>query len=42
MFGAVFGIGLVVKVLFHRPGNLLIGAIFHGIGNAYIVSSIKT
>ena len=41
MFVSVFAIGLFFGVLFHRSGNLWIVATIHGIGNAYIVGSLK-
>lgn len=37
MFMAIFVIGLFFGVLYERSGNLWIVAIFHAIGNAYIV-----
>lgn len=37
MFTAIFVIGLFFGVLYERSGNLWIVAIFHAIGNAYIV-----
>lgn len=37
---AIFAIGLFFGILFHRSGNLWIVAILHGIGNAYIVTSL--
>lgn len=40
MFGSIFVIGLFFGVLYRRSGNLWIVAIFHAIGNAYIVWSI--
>lgn len=40
MFASIFAIGLFFGVLFHRSGNLWIVAIMHGIGNAYIVTSL--
>jgi len=40
MFAAIFGMGLVFAMLFHRSGNLWIVAVMHGIGNSYIVGSI--
>ena len=41
MFAAIFGIGLLFGVLYQRSGNLWIVGLFHAIGNAYIVSSLK-
>jgi membrane protease YdiL (CAAX protease family) len=38
MFAAIFAIGLFFGVLYRRSGNLWLPAIFHAIGNAYIVS----
>jgi membrane protease YdiL (CAAX protease family) len=40
MFAAIFAIGLFFGVLYKRSGNLWIVAIFHAIGNAYIVWSV--
>jgi CAAX protease family protein len=40
MFAAIFAIGLFFGVLFRRSGNLWIVAVIHGIGNAYIVTSL--
>ena len=40
MIAAIFAIGLFFGILFHRSGNLWIVAILHGIGNAYIVTSL--
>ncbi len=40
MFAAIFAIGLFFGILFHRSGNLWIVAVIHGIGNAYIVTSL--
>lgn len=37
MFAAIFAIGLLFGVLYQRSGNLWIVAVFHAIGNAYIV-----
>jgi hypothetical protein len=37
MLAAIFAIGLFFGVLYHRSGNLWIVAVFHAIGNAYIV-----
>lgn len=37
MFAAIFAIGLFFGVLYRRSGNLWIVAVFHAIGNAYIV-----
>ena len=37
MFAAIFAIGMFFGVLYQRSGNLGIVAIFHAIGNAYIV-----
>ena len=37
MFASIFVIGLFFGVLYRRSGNLWIVAIFHAIGNAYIV-----
>jgi membrane protease YdiL (CAAX protease family) len=40
MFALIFAIGLFFGVLFRRSGNLWIVAIFHAIGNSYIVGSL--
>lgn len=40
MFASIFAIGLFFGVLYRRSGNLWIVAIFHAIGNAYIVWSV--
>lgn len=40
MFASIFAIGLFFGILFHRSGNLCIVAVIHGIGNAYIVTSL--
>lgn len=40
MFASIFVIGLFFGVLYRRSGNLWIVAIFHAIGNAYIVWSV--
>jgi len=40
MFGSIFVIGLFFALLFARSGNLWIVAVFHAIGNAYIVASL--
>lgn len=40
MFASIFAIGLFFGILYHRSGNLWIVAIIHGIGNAYIVTSL--
>lgn len=42
MFLAVFLIGLLFGVLYARSGNLWIVAVFHAIGNAYILASLGT
>ena len=41
MFAAIFAIGLFFALLFKRSGNLWMVAIFHGIGNAYIVGTLR-
>jgi membrane protease YdiL (CAAX protease family) len=41
MFASIFAIGLFFGVLFKRSGNLWIVAVIHGIGNAYIVGSLR-
>lgn len=40
MFAAIFAIGLFFGILYRRSGNLWIVAVFHAIGNAYIVWSV--
>lgn len=40
MFASVFAIGLFFGILYWRSRNLWIVAIFHAIGNAYIVWSV--
>jgi membrane protease YdiL (CAAX protease family) len=40
MFAAVFAIGLFFGILFRRSGNLWMVAVIHGIGNAYIITSL--
>jgi membrane protease YdiL (CAAX protease family) len=40
MFALIFIIGLFFGVLFQRSRNLWIVAVFHAIGNAYIVTSL--
>jgi membrane protease YdiL (CAAX protease family) len=37
MFAAIFAIGLFFGVVYRRSGNLWMVAVFHAIGNAYIV-----
>jgi membrane protease YdiL (CAAX protease family) len=37
MFTAIFAIGLFFGVVYRRSGNLWIVAVFHAIGNAYII-----
>jgi membrane protease YdiL (CAAX protease family) len=37
MFAAIFAIGLYFGILRHRSGNLWMPAIFHGVGNAWIL-----
>jgi membrane protease YdiL (CAAX protease family) len=39
MFAAIFGIGLLFAVVFHRSGNLWIVAIMHAFGNAYAIGA---
>jgi membrane protease YdiL (CAAX protease family) len=41
LFGAIFVMGLFFGLLFARSGNLWIVAVFHAIGNAYIVASLS-
>jgi membrane protease YdiL (CAAX protease family) len=40
MFASIFAIGLFFGILYRRSGNLWIVAVFHAIGNAYIVWSV--
>jgi membrane protease YdiL (CAAX protease family) len=40
MFASIFAIGLFFGVLYERSGNLWMVAVFHAIGNAYIVWSM--
>lgn len=40
MFAGIFAIGLFFGVVYQRSGNLRMVAIFHAIGNAYIVWSV--
>lgn len=40
MYASVFAIGLFFGLLFERSGNLWMVAVFHAIGNAYIVGSL--
>jgi membrane protease YdiL (CAAX protease family) len=40
MFAGIFAIGLVFGILFRRSGNLWMVAVFHAIGNAYILWSV--
>ena len=40
MFASIFVMGLFFGVVFRRSGNLWIVAIFHAIGNAYVVTSL--
>ena len=37
-----FAIGLFFGVLFRRSGNLWMVAVIHGIGNAYIITSLSS
>jgi membrane protease YdiL (CAAX protease family) len=39
MFAAIFAIGLLFAVVFHRTGNLWIVATMHAFGNAYAVGA---
>jgi membrane protease YdiL (CAAX protease family) len=41
MFAGIFAIGLLFGILYRRSGNLWIVAVFHAIGNAYILWSVK-
>jgi membrane protease YdiL (CAAX protease family) len=41
MFASIFAIGLFFGVLYRRSGNLWMVAVIHGIGNAYIVTSLS-
>lgn len=40
MFAAVFLIGLFFSVLYRRSGNLWLVAVFHALGNAYLISGV--
>ncbi len=40
MFAAIFLVGLFFGILFRRSGNLWIVAMFHAIGNSYIVGGL--
>src|SRR5262245_54184335 len=40
MFAGIFSIGLLFGILYRRSGNLWIVAVFHAIGNAYILWSV--
>ena len=40
MFASIFAIGLFFGVLYRRSGNLWLPAVFHAIGNAWIVWSV--
>jgi CAAX protease family protein len=40
MFAAIFAIGLVFGVIYHRSGNLWIVGVMHAIGNAYMVTAL--
>lgn len=40
MFASIFVIGLFFGILYRRSGNLWIVAVFHAIGNAYIVWAV--
>jgi membrane protease YdiL (CAAX protease family) len=42
MFAAIFAIGLFFGILFRRSGNLWMVAVIHGIGNAYIITSLSS
>jgi membrane protease YdiL (CAAX protease family) len=42
MFAGIFAIGLLFAALYWRSGNLWIVAIMHAVGNAYIVSAVRT
>lgn len=42
MFAGIFAIGLFFGVLYKRSRNLWIVAVFHAIGNAYILSSASS
>lgn len=41
MLGSIFAIGLLFGFLFSRSGNLWIVTVFHAIGNAYILASLR-
>ena len=40
MFAGIFAIGLLFGIIYRRSGNLWIVAVFHAIGNAYILWSV--
>ena len=40
MFAAIFAIGLFFGILFRRSGNLWLPAVFHAIGNAYVITAM--
>ena len=40
MFAAIFAVGLLFAVVFHRAGNLWIVATMHAFGNAYAVGAV--
>ena len=42
MFGALFAMGLLFALHFHRSGNLWLVAVMHGIGQAHIVLSVTS
>jgi membrane protease YdiL (CAAX protease family) len=42
MFASIFAIGLLFGALYWRSGNLWIVAIMHAVGNAYIVSAVRS
>lgn len=40
MFAGIFAIGLFFALLFQRSGNLWMVAIFHGVGESYIIGTL--
>jgi membrane protease YdiL (CAAX protease family) len=41
MFAGIFAIGLFFAVLFQRSGNLWMVGVFHGLGESYILGTLK-
>jgi len=42
MFAAIFAMGLFFGLVYRRSGNLWIPAVFHAIGNAYVVTALDS